>query len=50
MRPAVATAPKKPYQTPKLFIYGNLIEMTQARSNRGGTDGATKGARRKTGA
>jgi len=50
MRPAVAVYPKKPYQPPKLFVYGSLIEMTQARSNRGGTDSAKSGARRKTGA
>jgi hypothetical protein len=51
MRPAVAVArsPKKPYQAPKLLIYGNLTEMTQARSTRGKTDGATRGLRRRTG-
>jgi len=50
MRPAAERPPKKPYQEPKLLVYGNLTEMTQARSNRGNTDGATRGLRRRTGA
>lgn len=52
MRPAVAVArsPKKPYQAPKLLVYGNLIEMTQARGFRSKPDGKTTGLRRKTGA
>jgi hypothetical protein len=47
-RPAEASA-KKPYQAPKLLVYGNLTEMTQARSaKRSAGDGATKGLKRKT--
>jgi hypothetical protein len=48
MRPAVALSPKKPYQAPKLLIYGSLTEMTKSRSNRGKSDKG-KGLRRKTG-
>ena len=52
MRPAVAVAPspKKPYQAPKLLVYGNLIEMTQSSGSRNHLDGKTTGLRRKTGA
>ena len=50
MRPAVERPPKKVYQAPKLLVYGNLTEMTQARSATiGKSDGATRGANRRTG-
>jgi hypothetical protein len=41
---------KKPYQAPKLLVYGNLSEMTQAQGMRGAPDGQTMGGNRKTGA
>jgi hypothetical protein len=45
-RPAEASA-KKPYQAPKLIIYGNLTEMTQASgSMQSSLDGATMGNRK----
>jgi hypothetical protein len=47
MKPSVVVpSKKKPYQSPKLLIYGNLTEMTRAAKNRGGLDGATRGPRR----
>ena len=49
MRPAVELPPKKPYQAPKLLVYGNLTEMTKARATQGRADGATRGLRRRTG-
>jgi hypothetical protein len=49
MRPSQAqTTPKKPYQAPKLLIYGNLTEMTKARGTKGRLDGAKKGIKRRT--
>jgi hypothetical protein len=49
MRPAAERPPKKPYQAPKLLVYGNLTELTQARSNTGKSDNATRGPKRRTG-
>jgi hypothetical protein len=51
MRPQPEATAKKPYQQPKLLIYGNLTEMTLASSNKGNADGATSGSfrMRKTG-
>jgi hypothetical protein len=49
MRPAAERPPKKPYQAPKLLVYGNLTEMTQARSMNGKSDNATRGLNRRTG-
>lgn len=40
---------KKPYQAPKLLVYGNLTEMTQARSNKVSSKDGGKGGKRKTG-
>jgi len=40
---------KKAYESPKLLIYGNLAEMTQARGNRARNDGKKTGAKRRTG-
>lgn len=40
---------KKPYQSPKLLIYGNLTQMTLASKNLGHLDGGTKGRARRTG-
>jgi hypothetical protein len=38
MRPSAKPA-KKPYQSPKLLIYGNLTEMTLTRGRKGNPDG-----------
>jgi hypothetical protein len=38
MRPSEKPA-KKPYQSPKLLVYGNLREMTLTRGNKGVPDG-----------
>ena len=46
-RPAEGSA-KKPYQAPKLLIYGNLTEMTQAGGKNSNLDGGLM-AKRKTG-
>jgi len=48
-RPAEGSA-KKPYQAPKLLIYGNLTEMTQAVGNRQNLDGGIRAAMRKSAA
>jgi len=39
---------KKPYQTPKLLVYGDLTEMTRATGKTGNRDGAI-GSIKKTG-
>ena len=31
---------KKPYETPKLFVYGDIREITKNVGNMGATDGA----------
>jgi hypothetical protein len=38
MRPSAKPA-KKPYQSPKLLIYGNLTEMTLKNGRKGAPDG-----------
>jgi hypothetical protein len=48
MKPREAAPPKKPYQTPKLFIYGDLTTMTQASGRRGMADGGMTGFNRRT--
>ena len=40
---------KKPYQPPKLLIYGNLTQMTLAKGLVGRPDGKTTGRNRRTG-
>jgi hypothetical protein len=48
MKPRDPAPPKKPYERPKLFVYGDLTEMTKStRRVVGMTDGF--GKRRKTG-
>jgi len=39
---------KKPYQAPKLLIYGNLTEMTQAVGGMKNLDGGLMAGMRKT--
>jgi hypothetical protein len=40
-QPSEKTA-KKPYQSPKLLVYGDLTQMTRKTGNRGNPDGGTK--------
>jgi hypothetical protein len=39
MRPQSEVSAKKPYQAPKLLVYGNLTEMTLTKSGPGNLDG-----------
>ena len=48
MKPLDTLPPKKPYSTPKLFVYGDLTEMTQNMGPVGRKDGGM-GFRQKTG-
>ncbi len=44
MRLVPERAEKKPYQAPKLLVYGNLTEMTKTiPSGKGNKDGASMG-------
>jgi len=47
MKPQAAAPSKKPYRPPKLVVYGDLTEMTQAMFAGGMTDGGS--AIKKTG-
>jgi len=40
---------KKPYEPPKLLIYGDLNEMTQQKGKSGKKDGGTKLLHKQTG-
>lgn len=40
---------KKPYQPPKLIVYGNLAEMTKAKGLTGKPDGGKMPRKRNTG-
>lgn len=44
------TGKKKPYESPKLLVYGNLIQVTQSRGKSGHRDGSHTDDRRRTGA
>ena len=49
MRPQSEASAKKPYQQPKLLIYGNLTEMTLAMAGKKGhLDGSKSLTMRKT--
>ena len=48
-QPSEIPAKKKPYQAPKLLIYGDLTQMTQAVGRSGQLDGGKTGIRRRTG-
>jgi len=48
-RPPEKPEKKKPYEAPKLLIYGSLTEMTAARGSVGRPDGGHAGAKRLTG-
>ena len=45
MKPQVSMPSKKPYQSPKLSVYGDLTEMTKAMFG-GGRSDAGKGIKR----
>jgi hypothetical protein len=50
MKPQATAAPKKPYQAPKLLVYGSLTEMTQTNTTnpRATKDTAKKVAKNRT--
>lgn len=48
-QPSESSAKKKPYESPKLLVYGDLIEMTQ-KGKAGRLDGGITDDRRRTGA
>jgi hypothetical protein len=48
-QPSESSAKKKPYESPKLLVYGDLIEMTQ-KGKSGRLDGGKTDDRRRTGA
>jgi hypothetical protein len=48
-RPSEKPAKKKPYQSPKLLVYGNLTEMTQSAGRKSRADTHGKGTNRFTG-
>jgi len=47
-QPSDKTA-KKPYQSPKLLVYGDLTQMTRKAGNRGRPDGGTKTSFKRSG-
>jgi hypothetical protein len=50
MRPQPDLSAKKPYQAPKLFVYGNLTEMTLTMAGKkGNLDGSKNLNKRMTG-
>jgi hypothetical protein len=49
MRPQSEAPAKKPYQKPKLLVYGNLTEMTLSKGSTGTADGSKGLGMRKTG-
>jgi hypothetical protein len=48
-QPSEKSEKKKPYQSPKLLVYGNLTQMTQAVGRKSQSDGGRIGTNRKTG-
>jgi hypothetical protein len=49
MKQASKALTRKPYQPPKLHVYGNLAEMTKSLGNKGKMDGGGRPAHRRTG-
>jgi hypothetical protein len=47
MKPVPGRDAKKPYQPPKLQVYGNLAEMTKAKGLLGKPDGGNPKSRRR---
>lgn len=39
MKTRAEQLPKRPYSVPKLFVYGDLAEMTKSRGKTGSMDG-----------
>lgn len=48
-QPSETQAKKKPYQAPKLLVYGSLTQMTQKVGSKGHLDGGTVATKRRTG-
>ena len=48
-QPSERLAKKKPYQSPKLLVYGDLRQMTQARGKQSKPDGGRTDDKRRTG-
>lgn len=48
-QPSGKEAQKRPYQSPKLLVYGNVAQMTQATGRSGKPDGGSRSFRRRTG-
>lgn len=48
MRPQSEASAKKPYQAPKLLVYGSLTEMTLTMAGKGNFDGSKNLTMRKT--
>jgi hypothetical protein len=46
-RPSVKPEKKKPYEAPKLIVYGNLAEMTQGTGTVGHADSPPGGGRKR---
>jgi len=42
MKQPLEKTAKKPYQSPKLLVYGDLTQMTKSTGNQGRPDGGTK--------
>jgi len=49
MKPVSERLEKKPYEPPKLLVYGNLAEMTKAKGVVGKADGGVVRRKRNTG-
>jgi hypothetical protein len=50
MKQASEKPAKKPYQSPKLLVYGDLAQMTKSHAHGGRADAAKTGLNRRTGA
>lgn len=48
-QPSESETKKKPYQSPKLLVYGNVAQMTQANGKTGKPDGGSRPDKRRTG-
>ena len=48
-QPSEIPAKKKPFQAPKLLVYGDLTQMTQAVGTKGQPDGGRAFGRRRSG-
>jgi hypothetical protein len=49
MKQPLKRSTKKPYQPPKLLVYGDLAEMTRAVGTKSQLDGGTNPRKRRTG-